>query len=91
MKPKYDRGKIVRMYKQGYTDQEIANAVGSSSWRTIDDLLVKLGVRNQKRETTLDVPKVRALAKAGWTVEEIEYEFAWRFGIEQIRDALAGI
>ncbi len=89
MKPKYDREKIVAMYKQGYSDQEIADAVGSPSWRSIYDLLVKLGVRERKEEPKLDIPKVRALAKAGWTVEEIEYEFAWRFGIEQIRDALA--
>ena len=76
------------MYNEGFSLKEIADAVGTSE-PVIYDLTRTMGIRKPTRLEILDIPKVKALQKAGWTAEEIEYEFGYRFGIEVIRDAMA--
>ena len=75
------------MHEDGYTDQEIADEVGAKSWRTIHEILIVMD-KQKKRENRLDIPKVRALQKAGWTSEKIEQEFNYRFSRGQIEEAM---
>lgn len=82
----YDRKKISRLFDAGYNNHQIADIIGGN-YRTVYDILLDMG-KGPSRNSMLDIPKVKALAKAGWTAEQIEYEFGWRFGIETIRQAM---
>lgn len=84
---RYNRSQIAKLCDEGLTCHEIAGKVGGS-WRTIYDILLDMGKVGVPRNSILDIQKVKALAKAGWTAEQIEYEFGWRFGIDQIREAM---
>lgn len=90
MKLKYDipaRKRIVAdMWRKGYTKVEIANEIGYTSIGHVTSLLNKLGLRGE--EMMIDVPKVLALQRAGWTLDQILDEFDGDFTAEQVNTAV---
>ena len=86
---------IRKMAMDGFTAQEIAAEVGAQSAEHI-----KVLVRKMKREIAqpvgrppiarqkLDVGKVRALQRAGWSIGKIYYELGMMYPVEEIRKAM---
>lgn len=90
MKLMYDvptRKRIVAdMWRKGYTEVEIANEIGYTSAEHVTKLLRKLGLRDE--EMMIDVPKVIALQRAGWTMDQIVEEFDQKYTAEQLKEAV---
>jgi hypothetical protein len=92
---KFDYEVIRKMAMDGFTAQEIAAEVGAQSAEHI-----KVLVRKMKREIVqpvgrppiarqkLDVGKVRALQRAGWSIGKIYYELGMMYPVEDIRKAM---
>lgn len=85
MGKKLDRNRIRELYLQGMSMADVAEEVGAKSVsfvRTIlrdEGLIVEYGI---------DIGKVKALKKAGWSISEIEYELGWKYTAQEIEDAL---
>lgn len=79
--------RIVKMYDEGHAINDIARAV-SVSHDYVRDLLRMAGRNCFKRP--LDVGKVKALLRAGWSVEKITGEFNWMYSPQEIVDAVRG-
>lgn len=92
---KFNYDTIRKMAMDGFTAQEIAAEVGAQSAEHI-----KVLVRKMKREIAqpvgrpliarqkLDVGKVRALQRAGWSIGKIYYELGMMYPVEEIRKAM---
>ena len=92
---KFNYDTIRKMAMDGFTAQEIAAEVGAQSAEHI-----KVIVRKMKREIAqpvgrppiarqkLDVGKVRALQRAGWSIGKIYYELGMMYPVEEIRKAM---
>ena len=92
---KFNYDTIRKMAIDGFTAQEIAAEVGAQSAEHI-----KVLVRKMKREIAqpvgrppiarqkLDVGKVRALQRAGWSIGKIYYELGMMYPVEEIRKAM---
>lgn len=79
------RSRMVKeMYLEGMSTQEIANELGYSSSDQIRSILRRLGFKNG--EYVMDVPKVLALKKAGWSMAMIVDEFSNRYTATQIEN-----
>ena len=65
---KYDHDLIHEMNRQGKTAQEIGEVVGAPAWY-IRQILLKSG--EVKSKVSIDKGKIRALNRAGWTIDEI--------------------
>ena len=99
-KRQFDYEKIIRMDEQGFTPFEIADAIGAKSTyhiRTIirrhkrklnPDLRPKQKPGRTEEYTPLDIGKVKALQKAGWSIEKIFKEFGERYPVARIREAM---
>ena len=92
---KFNYDTIRKMAMDGFTAQEIAAEIGAQSAEHI-----KVLVRKMKREIVqpvgrppiarqkLDVGKVRALQRAGWSIGKIYYELGMMYPVEEIRKAM---
>lgn len=92
---KFNYDTIRKMAMDGFTAQEIAAEVGAQSAEHI-----KVLVRKMKREIAqpvgrppiarqkIDVGKVRALQRAGWSIGKIYYELGMMYPVEEIRKAM---
>ena len=92
---KFNYDTIRKMAMDGFTAQEIAAEIGAQSAEHI-----KVLVRKMKREIAqpvgrppiarqkLDVGKVRALQRAGWSIGKIYYELGMMYPVEEIRKAM---
>ena len=92
---KFNYDTIRKMAMDGFTAQEIAAEIGAQSAEHI-----KVLVRKMKREIAqpvgrppiarqkLDVGKVRALQRAGWSIGNIYYELGMMYPVEEIRKAM---
>ena len=84
-----DRARIAQMADRGYTVDEIVSALGAKSKSTVLQILAEMGFREAtKGIKRLDIPKVKALQKAGWPMAKIVDEFGYNFTAEQIRTAV---
>ena len=101
-KPAFDHDMIYRLDAEGYSATEIAEMIGAKSNYHVRELIrnhrretdpnwrvCKARGRPQKTEVIpLDVGKVRALRRAGWSLPKIYNEFSGRFTMERISEAL---
>lgn len=84
-----DRANIARLADRGYTPDEIVTEIGAKSRSHVLQILAELGYRETSRGAhRLDVPKVKALMKAGWPIQKIVSEFGYNFTAEQITAAV---
>ena len=92
---KFNYDTIRKMAMDGFTAQEIAAEVGAQSAEHIKVLVRKMKKENpqpvgrpSKNDKTLDVGKVRALQRAGWSIGKIYYELGMMYSVEEIRKAM---
>lgn len=81
------RAKIVGLWNEGYTVLEIRDAMGYKCSDSIETQLRLAGI-NPKGETGIDVPKVRALMRAKWTINKIVEEFHYDYTAAEILAAV---
>ncbi len=80
-----DRARIAQMADRGYTVDEIVEAIDAKSKSHVLKILTEMGFREAtKGIKRLDIPKVKALQKAGWPMAKIVDEFGYNFTAEQI-------
>lgn len=97
----FDHADIIRMDQEGLTPAEIANVIGAKSTYHLRKIIRdhKRGIDPEWRAKQkpgvskpefipLDVGKVKALQKAGWTLNDIYREFSGRYPVEQIKEAM---
>lgn len=72
MVKKLDHDKIRELYKEGYSFNEIATAVGAKSTLYIQQILKQSGLWTGHKE--IDTGKIKALRKAGWSITDIVFE-----------------
>lgn len=98
----FDRDQIIRMDQDGFTPKEIQYAIGAKSTYHIKAILQKYkrekgilppakekpGIHKEPSPVPLDVRKVKALQKAGWTIDKIWDEFGGRYPVSEIRKAM---
>jgi DNA-directed RNA polymerase specialized sigma subunit len=82
------RQKMRDMYEEGYSLQEICDELGYKTTDYVEYALRKMGVYRAD-EFGIDVPKVKALKAAGWTMQQIIAEFGHRYTATEINKALA--
>ena len=98
-----DRDEIIRLHLEGLTNGEIAEEIGAKSpchigtivkaWREDPANLHKANLkprydRSKRRKVKLDVGKVRALQRAGWSAEKIRFDMGPEYTIEEIKAAM---
>ena len=98
-----DRDEIIRLHLEGLTNGEIAEEIGAKSpyhistivkaWREDPANLHKVNLkpphdRSKRRKVKLDVGKVRALQRAGWSAEKIRFDMGPEYTIEEIKAAM---
>lgn len=64
-----DKRKVYRMYEAGHTCDEIASEAGCSYGYVSDLIRIKYG-----KQPRLDTGKIKALWRAGWTINSIMKE-----------------
>lgn len=84
---KIDRQKIRSLYEEGYSVQEIISIIGTGTIKYVRDLLRAMGYKVEEKNN-LDIPKVKALLDAGWSIEKIVDEFNGNFTAEEIVNEL---
>ena len=92
---KFDYEKIREMAMDGFTAKEIAAEIGAQSAEHIKVLVRKMKKENPQpagrppiARQKLDVGKVRALQRAGWSIGKIYYELGMMYPVEEIRKAM---
>ena len=92
---KFNYDTIRKMAMDGFTAQEIAAEVGAQSAEHIKVLVRKMKKENPQpagrppiARQKLDVGKVRALQRAGWSIGKIYYELGMMYPVEEIRKAM---
>ena len=87
---RYDRAQLADLCEQGYTAKEIAERVGAASIQYVKEVLAGMGLcpAEPPKNGELDIPKVKALSRAGWSVEKIRNEFGYQFTADQIEEAI---
>lgn len=81
-----ERQKLIPvLWKEGKSPLEICDELGYKTPEYVIVVLKKLGLYEDQR---IDVPKVLALQKAGWTMDMIEQEFNYRYTQEEIAAAV---
>ena len=92
---KFNYDTIRKMAMDGFTAQEIAAEVGAQSAEHIKVLVRKMKKENPQHagrppiaRQKLDVGKVRALQRAGWSIGKIYYELGMMYSVEEIRKAM---
>lgn len=73
--------RVLDMYSQGYTIDEIMEATDARSPASVWYVLRKNGINPPNVQRKLDLGKMQALIRAGWTNERIIEEF--RYGFRQ--------
>lgn len=86
--PKARRKKMIRMYKEGYSLSEICETLEYKDTDYLVQTLRRIGLYKGNR-FGIDVPKVLALKKAGWTMKDIIEEFNHEFTATEINMAIA--
>lgn len=86
--PKARRRKMIEMYKEGYSLSEICETLEYKDTDYIVQTLKRYGLYKGNR-SGIDVPKVLALKKAGWTMKDIVEEFNHDFTVTEINMAIA--
>ena len=77
---------VADMYQNGYTDIEIAEEMGYKTTEHVKVILRKMGML--ENESAIDVPKVLALKKAGWSMGMIVQEFGRKYTQKEISSAV---
>lgn len=75
---RYDREKIMELYREGKSAEEIGAATGAPPHYIRQIIKWKTGVIVDDRPRRVDKGKIRALSRAGWSVDEIVYETGLR-------------
>ena len=84
-----DRANIARLAEKGFTPDEIVTEIGAKSRSHVLAILSEMGFREARNGVKrLDIPKVKALRRAGWSMQKIVSEFGHNFTEEQIVDAV---
>ena len=86
IKSKIPHDEVVQMYGEGYEIAELAYIFGSNN-AYIREILRKKKVQ-LRPENGIDVGKIKALRRAGWTVTAIAFEMC--LPAEQITEVLQG-
>ena len=84
---KIDRQKIRTLYEEGYSVQEIISIIETGTIKYVRDLLRAMGYKVEEKNK-LDIPIVKALLEAGWSIEKIVEEFNRDFTAEEIVNEL---
>lgn len=88
-KPKIDRKRLKELYLAGYSVSEIVSEMGVGTIPYVQEILREMGY-TVKRKDLIDVPKVKALMQAGWSMRKIVDEFSGEFTEKEIIDAING-
>ena len=72
-KPRLTLDEMTELYRGGMSTEEIAQAHGYKNDKYIRERLKQIGLYDNNR---IDVGKIRALRKAGWTISAIAFEMA---------------
>lgn len=77
----------MELYREGKSAEEIGAATGSSPYYIRQIIKWKTGVIFDEKPRRVDKGKIKALSRAGWSVDEIVYETGLR--PEQITEVLS--
>lgn len=73
------------LWNEGKSPSEICEELGYKCEKHVVKVLKQLGLYVNKR---VDIAKVHALQKAGWSMDMIVNEFGYQFTAEEIQKAL---
>lgn len=87
MKRSERKAMIPELFEQGKSIEEICEELGYKDPRYVEQTLRELDMFPEALYG-IDVPKVWALRKAGWTMDQIIDEFGHKFTSKQIQEAV---